>query len=177
MGAVRMIRHGSAVPTLSEAIIAYLATLDHPETAGTRRVYASTLRQLRAYLGPELPVATLDEPDTATRLAGWLAARWGTRAPATIQPAEKQSDYVEVRPSCAHTTRLAWRWNQSVISSGCNGRPSGQVNTRSLVSASSMTARSSAWRRRCAPSASRVAGSRASERRPLGVLVSDSCTW
>jgi hypothetical protein len=93
---VRRIRQRAEAPTLSEAIAAYLATLDHPETAGTRRVYASTLRQLRAYLGPELPVVTLDEPDTATRLAGWLAARWGTRAPATIQPAEKQSDYVEV---------------------------------------------------------------------------------
>ena len=49
--------------------------------------------------------------------------------------------------SCSQTTCLAWRWNQSVIRSGCRGRPSGQVNTRSLVSASSRTARSSAWRR------------------------------
>jgi site-specific recombinase XerD len=84
MGAVRMIRHGSAVPTLSEAIIAYLATLDHPETAGTRRVYASTLRQLRGHLGGEVPVAALDEPGTARRLAGWFADQWGTRAPATF---------------------------------------------------------------------------------------------
>jgi len=75
-GTVRRIRQRAEAPTLSEAIAAYLATLDHPETAGTRRVYASTLHQLRTYLGPELPVATLDEPDTAARLAGWFAARW-----------------------------------------------------------------------------------------------------
>jgi integrase len=84
MGTVRMIRQRAAVPTLSEAITAYLATLDHPETAGTRRVYASTLRQLREHLGGEVPVAVLDEPGTAKRLAGWFADRWGTRAPATF---------------------------------------------------------------------------------------------
>jgi len=66
------------------AIGAYLATLNHPETAGTRRVYDSTLRQLRTHLGDDRPVAVLDEPDTATHLAGWFTGRWGTRAPATF---------------------------------------------------------------------------------------------
>ena len=84
MGTVRRIRQRAEAPTLSEAIAAYLATLDHPETAGTRRVYASTLRQLARHLGAEVPVAALDEPDTAKRLAGWFADRWGTRAPATF---------------------------------------------------------------------------------------------
>jgi site-specific recombinase XerD len=84
MGTVRRIRRRAEAPTLSEAIAAYLATLDHPETAGTRRVYASTLRQLREHLGAEVPVAAVDEPDTATRLVGWFADRWGTRAPATF---------------------------------------------------------------------------------------------
>jgi site-specific recombinase XerD len=31
-----------------------------------------------------VPVAALDEPDTAKRLASWFADRWGTRAPATF---------------------------------------------------------------------------------------------
>jgi len=84
MGTVRRIRQRAEAPTLSEAIAAYLATLDHPETTGTRRVYGSTLRQLREHLGVELPVAALDEPGTATRLAGWFANRWGTCAPATF---------------------------------------------------------------------------------------------
>jgi integrase len=83
-GTVRRIRRRAEGPTLSGAIAAYLATLDHPETAGTCRVYGSTLRQLREHLGGAVPVAVLDEPDTAKRLAGWFADRWGTRAPATF---------------------------------------------------------------------------------------------
>jgi integrase len=81
---VNRFRVDRAGPTLAEAIAGYVATLDHPETAGTRRVYASTLRQLREHLGAEAPLVALDEPDTARRLAGWFADRWGTRAPATF---------------------------------------------------------------------------------------------
>jgi integrase/recombinase XerC/integrase/recombinase XerD len=84
MGTVRRIRRRAETPTLGEAIAAYLATLDYPETAGTRRVYASTLRQLREHLDAELPVAVLDEPNTTKGLVGWFADRWGTRAPATF---------------------------------------------------------------------------------------------
>jgi integrase len=84
MGTVRRLSQRAEAPTLGEAIAAYLATLDHPETAGTRRVYASTLRQLREHLGAELPVAALDEPTAAARLVGFLADRWGRSAPATF---------------------------------------------------------------------------------------------
>ena len=84
MGTVRRLRQRAEAATLDEAIAAYLATLDHPETAGTRRVYASTLRQLREHLGAELPVAALDEPAAAARLVGFLADRWGSSAPATF---------------------------------------------------------------------------------------------
>ena len=31
-----------------------------------------------------MPVSALDEPDTASRLAGWFGDQWGTRAPATF---------------------------------------------------------------------------------------------
>ncbi len=84
MGTGRRLSQRAEAPTLGEAIAAYLATLDHPENAGTRRVYASTLRQLREHLGAELPVAALDEPATATRLVGFIADRWGSSAPATF---------------------------------------------------------------------------------------------
>jgi integrase/recombinase XerC/integrase/recombinase XerD len=43
---VHRLRVDPAGPTLAEAITGYLATLDHPETSGTRRVYAGTLRAL-----------------------------------------------------------------------------------------------------------------------------------
>ncbi len=66
------------------AIGAYLSTLDHPETAGTRRVYASTLRQLRNHLGADQPIGILAETDTAAQLVDWFTGRWGTRAPATF---------------------------------------------------------------------------------------------
>jgi integrase/recombinase XerC/integrase/recombinase XerD len=84
MGTVRQIRRRAEAPTLGDAIAAYLATLDHPEAAGTRRVYASTLRQLRDHLGTDLPVAALDEAAAATRLVGFIADRWGRSAPATF---------------------------------------------------------------------------------------------
>jgi integrase len=83
MGTVSRIRP-AAGPGVAEAIDGFLATLDHPETAGTRRVYASTLRQLRAHLGPAAPLAVLDEPAAAAALVAWFTARWGERAPATF---------------------------------------------------------------------------------------------
>jgi len=84
VGTVRRISRHVEPPTVSEAIAAYLATLDHPETAGTRRVYASTLRQLREHLGAETPVAVLDTPAAAKTLTAWFADRWSDHAPATF---------------------------------------------------------------------------------------------
>ena len=48
MGTVHQLGTSRGSVTLGHAATAYLATLDHPESAGTRRVYASTLRALRA---------------------------------------------------------------------------------------------------------------------------------
>ncbi|MCM3885645.1 site-specific integrase [Frankia sp. R82] len=84
MGVVRALTRPSEAPTVAEAVGAFLSTLDHPETAGTRRVYASTLRQLREHLGPGSLVAVLDDPGTASTVAGWFAERWGPAAPATF---------------------------------------------------------------------------------------------
>jgi integrase/recombinase XerC/integrase/recombinase XerD len=65
--------------TLAEAAAAFLATLDHPESRGTRRAYTSTLRALRAGLGDETCVAEL----TAVRVGAWFTGQWGASAPAT----------------------------------------------------------------------------------------------
>src|SRR5512132_3450600 len=81
---VHRLRADPAGPTLAPAIDAYLATLDHPESAGTRRVYAGTLAALQAELGPDRPVADLATAASATQLVAWFAGRWGLRAPATF---------------------------------------------------------------------------------------------
>jgi integrase len=75
---------GTAGPSLAEAIAGYLATLDHPETVGTRRVYGDTLAALRAELGTDRPVADLATPATAAQLTAWFTGRWSARAPATF---------------------------------------------------------------------------------------------
>jgi integrase len=74
----------ATTPTVAKAISAYLSTLDHPESAGTRRVYASTLRQLRTHLGDGQPIGDLDDIATGKALADWFTDRWGIRAPATF---------------------------------------------------------------------------------------------
>jgi integrase len=81
---VHRIHTDRAGPTLAEAVAGYLATLDHPETTGTRRVYAGTLAALRGELGADRPVADLAAKAAATQVAGWFTSRWGRRAPATF---------------------------------------------------------------------------------------------
>jgi integrase len=84
MATVHRLRPEPAGPTLAEAIAGYLATLDHPETAGTRRVYSGTLAALRAELGADRAVADLADPATATQLTAWFTSLWNQRAPATF---------------------------------------------------------------------------------------------
>jgi integrase/recombinase XerC/integrase/recombinase XerD len=81
---VHRLHSGPAGPTLAEAIASYLATLDHPETAGTRRVYRGTLAALRAEFGADRPVADLATPATAAQLVAWFTGRWSAWAPATF---------------------------------------------------------------------------------------------
>ena len=78
MGTVHPIRDQSHM-ALGSAVEAFLVTLDHPESRGTRRVYASTLRALRAAFGDATDTGTL-EPGHA---AAWFTRRWGQGAPAT----------------------------------------------------------------------------------------------
>jgi integrase len=79
MGTVRAIRRDSAA-TLEQACSEFLATLDYPETQGTRRAYASTLRALRAEFGDQADPAALE----AVHVGAWLTRKWGAAAPATF---------------------------------------------------------------------------------------------
>jgi integrase/recombinase XerC/integrase/recombinase XerD len=80
MGAVHPIRGRDQGHTaLGGAVEAFLATLDHPESQGTRRVYASTLRALRREFGDDADTAALDPG----AVAAWFARQWGQAAPAT----------------------------------------------------------------------------------------------
>ena len=59
MGTVQALRdHEHAA--LGAAVTAFLVTLDHPESRGTLRVYASTLRALRAEFGDATDTGTLE---------------------------------------------------------------------------------------------------------------------
>jgi len=79
MGTVRAIRERD-VATLEQACAAFLATLDYPETQGTRRAYASTLRALRAEFGDGADPAALE----AVHVGAWFTRKWGSAAPATF---------------------------------------------------------------------------------------------
>jgi integrase len=79
MGTIRAIRQDRAA-TLAEACTAFLATLDFPETQGTRRAYASTLRALRAEFGDSTSPAALE----AVHVGAWFTRKWGGTAPATF---------------------------------------------------------------------------------------------
>ena len=78
MGTVHPIRDQRHM-ALGSAVEAFLATLDHPESRGTHRVYASTLRALRAEFGDAADTGIL-EP---RQVAAWFTRQWGQAAPAT----------------------------------------------------------------------------------------------
>ena len=87
MGTVRRIHSGAGArkaPTVAAAVAGYLSTLDAPETAGTRRVYASTLRQLVAHLGPDRSLGILEDQVVVDEMVAWFTGRWGPRVPATF---------------------------------------------------------------------------------------------
>jgi hypothetical protein len=51
VGTVRQLRSRVQGMTLGAATAAYLATLDHPESKGTRRAYGSAYRVITVALG------------------------------------------------------------------------------------------------------------------------------
>ncbi len=78
MGTVHPLAAGEAI-TIGAAAAAYLTALDHPESAGTRRVYGSTLRAFLARFGAGTPLGELG----AGNVTAWFSGTWGARAPAT----------------------------------------------------------------------------------------------
>ena len=86
MGTVQALRSHDRAP-IGEAVTAFLATLDHPESRGTRRVYASTLRALRAEFGDDMDTAAL-EP---RQVAAWFTRTVGAG----------RTRHVEPQPRCA----------------------------------------------------------------------------
>lgn len=69
--------------TLGDAIAAYLAGLDRPETRTTHTQYRSTLRRLAARFGPGADVAGI----SVAALRAWAEETWGERKPATFNRA------------------------------------------------------------------------------------------
>ena len=69
MGTVHPIRDQSHM-ALGSAVEAFLVTLDHPESWGTRRVYASTLPALRAEFGDATDTGTLEPGHVAAWFSG-----------------------------------------------------------------------------------------------------------
>ena len=78
MGTVRRLNTSREQVTVGEAVAAYLAAIDHPESRGTRRTYSITLKAFAAQFG-ESAVTDLDP----AQVAEWFTGRWGTRSPAT----------------------------------------------------------------------------------------------
>ena len=78
MGTVRALRPADGV-RLGDAIDAYLATINHPESKGTHRVYAQVLSALLARFGEAAGVAEL----APQAVAEWFTGQWGTVAPST----------------------------------------------------------------------------------------------
>jgi integrase len=78
MGIVHRLSATAGV-TLGQAVTSYLATLDHPETASTRRVYGNTYRPMLSHLAEDADVAGI----TGAELGGWFTSRWADAKPAT----------------------------------------------------------------------------------------------
>ena len=86
MGTVTPIKAGAdegTAVTLGDAIAAYLAGLDRPETRTTHTQYRSTLRRLAGRFGPGADVAGID----GAALRAWVEETWGGRKPATFNRA------------------------------------------------------------------------------------------
>jgi site-specific recombinase XerD len=79
MGTVRKLNAASQGVTLAAAKAAYLATLDHPEAKGTKRMYASVLSRLAGRFGEAADLGSI----TPEGLAGWFGDTWGQSAPST----------------------------------------------------------------------------------------------
>jgi site-specific recombinase XerD len=85
--------------TLASAVAAFLT--QHGLSLSSRRVYTNSLRSLKDGLGTDVPLATLDEPGTAQRLANWFRKRYEHSATRVRQLAI-------LRSACAFWRTHAW---------------------------------------------------------------------
>src|SRR5258708_26128182 len=83
MGTVTSLRASCQAETLGAAIGAYLASIDRPESRGTNKQYAATLRRFREALGADGDLAALDGSMVRT----WIEETWGDRKPSTYNRA------------------------------------------------------------------------------------------
>lgn len=69
--------------TIGDAIAAYLAGLDRPETRTTHTQYRATLRRLATRFGPGADVAGID----GAALRAWVEETWagGSQPPSTVR--------------------------------------------------------------------------------------------
>ena len=74
---------GHQATTLSAAAGAYLASIDRPESRGTHRQYAATLRRFRSATGADVTLASID----GAAVRAWIEQTWGGRKPATYNRA------------------------------------------------------------------------------------------
>ncbi|HMH94172.1 MAG TPA: site-specific integrase [Streptosporangiaceae bacterium] len=114
---------GRQAAGLGEAVAAYLAALDHPESAGTRRVYGSTLRALAAEYGARTGISDLD----AAALSAWFSRTWGGRAPATWN---RNRD--ALRGLLAFAEAQGWLTDADALTRGIRRRKRAPDNSRAL---------------------------------------------
>lgn len=77
MGTVHRLAADPAGITPREAVSAYLATISHPENAGTERIYGAVLRRFAARFADAADVGALD----STAVTEWFTGEWAGRAP------------------------------------------------------------------------------------------------
>ena len=99
MGTVTSIRANAQRVTLGFARDAYLATLDHPEAKGTKRMYASILNRLADRFGEANALDSI----TPEGLAGWFGQQWGKSAPSTWNVALDA-----IRSACRYWADQGW---------------------------------------------------------------------
>ena len=123
MGTVRALSTSRETSSLGEAVTAYLAALGHPESAGTHRVYGSTLRALLAEFGASTDLGSL----RPAAVSAWFSRTWGGRAPATWN---RNRD--ALRGLLAYCEMQAWLADGSALTRGIRRRRRAPDRSRAL---------------------------------------------
>src|ERR1700737_4684540 len=123
MGTVHALSTSHETAALGDAVTASLAALDHPESAGTHRVYGSTLRALRAEFGGGASLGSL-RPGA---VSAWFGRTWGDRAPATWN---RNRD--ALRGLLAYCESQGWLTDGSALTRGIRRRRRAPDRSRAL---------------------------------------------